>query len=200
MTYQMRDGISIEHQQYAIERCTNREELLNPNAYGIQSVGASTACYRGFYCNYAILDRQLLLMNVNIEPNMSDRLKFKYGRSERRLFGKSPELSNTRLGTSWIYRNLCHSIPYSGGILIVNRNIMMRSRIMIHYPIYVYERVCEAVFELGHLISLVDYSDRMVEIRDQIIKDEKTTSVFDFDFLPCEIERKILAEYFHHQY
>jgi hypothetical protein len=199
MTYQIRDGISIEHQQYAIERCTNREELFNPNVYGIQSVGASTACYRGFYCDYAILDRQLLLMSVNIEPNMSDRLKFKYGRSERLLLGKSPELSNARGGTSWIYRDLYHSIPYSGGMLIVNGDIMMRLEIMIYYPIYVREKVCEAVFELGRLISIVDYSDRMMEARNQIIKsNEKTTSLLDS--FPQEIERKILAEYFYHQY
>jgi hypothetical protein len=199
MTYQIRDGISIEHQQYAIERCTNWEELFNPNIYGIQAVGASTACYRGFCCDYAILDQQLLLMNVNISPNMSDRLKFKYGRSEKLLFGKSPELSNGKVGTSWIYRDLCHSIPYSGGMLIVNGDIMMRLEIMIHYPIYVREKVCEADFELGRLISIVDYSDRMMEARNQITKsNEKTTSLLDS--FPQEVERQILAEYFHHQY
>jgi hypothetical protein len=135
VTYQIRDSISIEHQQYAIELCTNREGLFDPNAHGIQTVGASTACYRGFYCNYAITDRQLLLMSVNIEPTMSDRLKLKYGRSKKLLMGKSPEPSNAGTGTSWIYRNLCHSIPYSGGLIVVS-NIVMTLGTMIHYPIY----------------------------------------------------------------
>ena len=198
MTYQIRDRISIEHQQYTIERCTDWEELFNPNTHGIQAVEASSACYRGFYCDYAILDRQLLLMNLSIELNMSDRLKLKYGRSERLLFGKSPELSNARVGTSFIYRDLCHSIPYSGGMLIVNGDIMMGLEIRIHYPIYVREKVCEAVFELGHLISIVDYSDRMMETRNQIIKSSKITS--PLDSFPQSIEDKILAEYFYHQY
>jgi hypothetical protein len=199
VTYQIRDSISIEHQQYQIEICTNREALFNPNAHGIHPVDCSSACYRGFYSEYAIIDRQLLLMNVKIAPNMSDRLKFKYGRSERLLFGKSPELSNSMGGTSWIYRDLCHSIPYSGGMLIVDGDIMMREEIMIHYPIYVREKVCEAVFELGHLISLVDYSDRMMEVRDRIVRSNgKVISLLDS--LPREIERKTLAKCFHHQY
>jgi hypothetical protein len=198
MTYQIRDGISIEGKQYAIERSNNREELFNPNVHGIQAVAASTACYRGFYCNYAIIDRQLLLMSVNIEPTMSERLKFKYGRSKKILMGKYPELSNAGAGTSWIYRDLCHSIPYSGG-LIVAGNIVMRSGIMIHYPIYVYERVCEAVFELGRLISIVDYSDRMMETRNEIIKCNKNMTSM-LNFFPDEIEREMLAKYFYHQY
>jgi hypothetical protein len=199
MTYQIRDSISIENQQYQIERCTNREALFNPKCSGIQVGETSSACHRGFYCNYAILDRQLLLMNVNIEPNMSDRLKFKYGRSEKLLFGRSPEIDGSRAGTSWSYRDLCHLLPYSGGMLIVNGNMMMREQIMIHYPIYVREKVCEAVFELGRLISLVDYSDRMMESRDRIIQsNEEILSVLDF--FPREVERKILSECFYHQY
>ena len=196
MTYQIRDSISIEHQQYQIEICTNRKELFHPNAHGIQAVEASSACYRGFYCNYAIIDRQLLLMNVNIEPNMSDRLKFKYGRSEKLLFGKSPELSSGRGGTSWIYQYLCHSIPYSGGMLVVDGDIMMRAKFMTHYPIYVREKVCEAVFELGRLISIVDYSERMMETRGLIVQNNNE----EIDFFPREVERKILSEYFHHRY
>jgi hypothetical protein len=199
MTYQIRDSISIEYQKYQIEICTNREALFNPNAYGIHPIDCSSACYRGFYSEYAIIDRQLLLMNVNIEPNMSDRLKFKYGRSERLLFGKSPEIAGSRGGTSWLYRDLRHLIPYSGGLLIVAGNIMMREEIMIHYPIYVREKVCEAVFELGHLISLVDYSDRMKESRDRIIKSDKEARLI-VDSFPPKIEHKILAECFYHQY
>ncbi len=199
MTYQIRDSISIEHQQYQVERCTNREALFNPNAHGIHPIDCSSACYRGFYSEYAIIDRQLLLMNVNIAPNMSDRLKFKYGRSERLLFGKSPEIAGSIGGTSWLYRDLRHLIPYSGGMLIVNGDIMMRSEIMIHYPIYVREIVCKAVFELGHVISFVDYSDRMKETRDRIIKSDKEARLIVNSFLP-ETEHKILAECFYHQY
>jgi phage anti-repressor protein len=70
---------------------------------------------------------------------------------------------------------------------------------MIYYPIYVREKVCKAIFELGHLISIIDHSERMREAREEIIKfEKKTTSLLDS--FPRTIERKILAEYFHHQY
>jgi hypothetical protein len=198
MTYQIRDGISIEGKQYAIERSNNREGLFNPNNYSIHPGEASSACHRGFYCDYTISDRQLLLMSISLNPNMSDRLKFKYGRSEKLLFGQSPELNKFPVGLSWTYQNLHHSIPYSGGLLLVAGNIMMRSENMMYYPTCLHERVCEAIFELGILIDLIDYSDRMTEIRNQIIEDgEKEISMLGYWY---KIEHKILAEYFHHQY
>jgi hypothetical protein len=199
MTYQIKDKISIDDRKYTIERCTSREQLFNPHAYGIQTVEASSACCLGFYCDYVIVDRQLLLMNVNIEPTMPDRLKFKYGRSQRLLFGKSPQLWNDIVGTSWSYRDLCHSLPYSGGILLANGDILMKPASNLYHPLYVYEKVCEAIFEAGRLISFVDYSDRMLEIRDRIIgSNDKAMSAIDS--YPLEIERQILAKYFPHQY
>ncbi len=131
MTYQVRDGVSIEGEQYSIERYSNRGK---------------------FYA-----------------------------------------------GLSWTYLDLYHSIPYSGGLLIGTGNIIMTFGTMLHFPIYVYEKVCEVMFELGCLIEIMDYSDRMVEARDRVSKyNEKIAS--EFTRFPYEIEQQILEEYFYYRY
>jgi hypothetical protein len=94
MTAQIQDTISVEHQIYWLARSSHREGLFDPTNYGINPDPVSTACNRGFYCSYIIRDRRLLVMDVNLTPNMSDRLKFKHRRIDAVLCGKSPHISD----------------------------------------------------------------------------------------------------------
>ncbi|AFY94896.1 hypothetical protein [Chamaesiphon minutus] len=200
MTAQIRDEISIDDRRYAIEQCSNREGWFEPTAYGVYPEAASSACVRGFHCAYTIRERQLLLTSVNISPNMSDRLKLKYDRSTRTLLGKSPEIDKSWVGTPWIYRDLCHAINYTGGILICNNAVATQLGIVSGHPtIYLFESVFEAIFELGFLIELIDYSKQMAEVRDRVIAERPETTL-SWDFSLYDRERQILAEAFQCKY
>ena len=169
MTAQIQDTISIEHQLYWLARSSNREGLFNPTDYGINPAPVSTACNRGFYCSYIISDRRLLVMDVNLTPNMSDRLKFKYQRIDAILCGKSPHISEPNSYT-WQYRELFYPIIYTGGLLVCNE-MNHELNIMPGFPsIYLFGKVYEAIFDLGNLIQIVDHSTKIVEIRNSLLE------------------------------
>jgi hypothetical protein len=167
MTAQIQDTISIEHQLYWLARSSHREGLFNPTDYGISPVPSSSACNRGFYCSYIISDRQLLVMDVNLTPNMSDRLKFKHQRIDAILCGKSPCVSDPN-SYRWQYRELSYPISYTGGLLVCNK-MNHELNVIPGFPsIYLAGKVYEAIFDLGNLIQIVDHSEKIAEIRNSL--------------------------------
>lgn len=65
-----------------------------------------------------------------------------------------------------------------------------------HPPIYLFKNVFEVIFESGYLIELVDYSERMAEIRDRVIADRIDTASTSCDFSLYDLDRQLLADNF----
>ena len=169
MTAQIQDTISIEHQLYWLARSSNRDELFNPTDYGINPSPVSTACNRGFDCSYIISDRRLFVMDVNITPNMSDRLKFRHQRIDAILCDKSPHISEPN-SYIWQYRELFHPIIYTGGLLVCNEMNHELNIMPGFSSIYLCGKVYEAIFDLGNLIQIIDHSTKIAEIRNSLLE------------------------------
>src|SRR5262245_9928375 len=63
MTAQIADRLLFEGTEYSIA-ALEREWPFDPKAHGFEPVSTSTACWRGYYCHYAVRDNALLLLRL----------------------------------------------------------------------------------------------------------------------------------------
>lgn len=65
MTAQISDSVSFEHQNFSIAGI-NGKGLFDPADHGIRPVPLTSACWRGFHCEYEVRDAVLLLRKVHL--------------------------------------------------------------------------------------------------------------------------------------
>ncbi|MEV5574221.1 hypothetical protein AB0L06_29665 [Spirillospora sp. NPDC052269] len=151
MTGQIPDAVIYHDRLYAL---TGQEGdgLFDPSALGLRPLAMSTACWRGYVCEYTVVDGGLVLteleMLVEGEPPT--------------LFGVTPAEDASR---GRRYEGLREPVRFTGRLLL-GREFL--NELYVHMGFqspWKYEDVQELVFENGHLTEAHDRSEAAAQRR-----------------------------------
>jgi hypothetical protein len=177
MTVQRPDNIHYKWRQYQIVG-VNGAGLFDLEWTGVRPMCASSACWRGYVCTYAVKRNKLVLIELEIGLD-EDRVK----RQGITIFGIMPKRDKPPLEGMYTDPNTgeevrgnweflrCHplkvDIPYSGGMLLGRGFIeALRTRTTFH-PAWKYKTVRELIFEQGLLVTARNRSREAKCIRER---------------------------------
>lgn len=164
MTAQINDKVFHRKVGYSIAGISG-SGLFEPQAHGIEPMSMSTACWRGYYVEYAIEDSQLVLSQVTLGLYKGDELRAKAGHGPA-LFDVLPRYDGQRWG--WVYGPFHVPVSFTGGLLLADEFI---SELYVHmgfHPAWKYRQVREVLFEHGRMIEDFDRSSQIEELRAQL--------------------------------
>jgi hypothetical protein len=153
LTVQTPDVVIYENHKYEVAGLKGKG-LLTPTDLGISPSMMATNCYRGYICQYEIIDQKLYLTGMKVRTadnqypvvdEVSATLLFK-------IIGK--------------YQNLKIFCEFSGGLVLV-RDALSRSRVVVPIPSS-FRTVIELILENGKMEQLIDHSEKMPDIRRQV--------------------------------
>ncbi|MGD1918144.1 MAG: hypothetical protein ACFCAD_04240 [Pleurocapsa sp.] len=162
------------------------EGLFDPQDHGIKVVPISTACWRGYYCVYGILNNFLYLQEAYLGLDKENERGIQKGNGIK-LFGTTPHRykyidgeivkidistnfnESKKINSAWDFRcdNLNQLIEFTGGILI-GSNSMGRIN---SFP-YNYSKVYELVFDAGRVVETSDRSQKMADFRHMLASNQ----------------------------
>jgi len=151
MTAQIEDYVRYRGKRYSLVGI-NGTGLFDPSEHGLEPVGMSTACWRGFVCTYAVRAEELRL----------DALEISFQGAAPPLFGV--ELARKRGEDGFfngVYRGLDRRMPYTGGILVARDFIEELYVHMGFHPAWKYREAHELVFRDGCLLEAHDRTEEM---------------------------------------
>lgn len=151
MTAQVSDSVKYEDRRYSLAG-QRGSGLFDPAARGLSPKPASTANWRGFCCEYAVVAGRLELATLRI--NVKERAP---------IFGVEPGGPGPG---GLLYKNLRAPMAFTGGLLIGHEFI---HELYVHggfHPAYKYRVVYELIFEGGRLVRASDQSAAMVKVRE----------------------------------
>jgi hypothetical protein len=175
MTKQIPDLVIYKGQEFILAGLKGAR-LFTPTDFGISSemMGITTACYRRYFCEYACLEHQLLLVKFSIiqaegvEPPLIEGIS---------------AISDS-IGFAHSYENLRIPCLFSGGLILVRNPVTLVG----HFPSPMeFEEVVEIFFENGQVQQEIDHSTAVAELRKQI--DNFSSALESQDGL-SEIRRK----------
>lgn len=175
MTAQVPDIVNYRGQQYAIAG-VHGVGLFKPEDHGLVAHAFSTACWRGFHCEYAVEGDDLLLEQLNIGLSEEDFAKGVH------VFGHALEsytYDATKLVEgAWVpvtvdahdkrARNLHQPVSFSGGLLLGGEFIREMYVHMGFHPAHKFRIVHELIFEEGQLQKAFDRSTEMAKFREAV--------------------------------
>lgn len=156
MTAQISDSVKFEGRAYSLAG-VNGSGLFDPAALGLRAKALHTACWRGFYCTYAVRDHKLELDSLTIRLDLPQPIP---------ILGVQPK-SRSEYGES-SYEDMRAPIAFTGGLLIGDDFIREMYVHMGFHPAYKYRLVHELIFEEGRLASATDQSEVMTKIRESL--------------------------------
>lgn len=162
MTAQISDCYKIGDKDYSLIALNNKLKF-NPRAYGLDPVGYTTACYRGFYCMYKVSENKLILDELNVYCGDG----FNYPEVNGVLPKKEEGECFSEFRT---YPNLNLKIDYTGSI-VVGTGFLGKYYIHMGYQrAWAYKTVYELQFDKGNLVKKVDHSKYVKKLRDYLDK------------------------------
>jgi hypothetical protein len=181
MTAQISDTVCYQGRDFSIAG-VNGDGLFDPAGIGLKVVMLSTACYRGFYCTYSVVDEHLRLTRLTVGFDKQDWQTAERGegpvwfgrlprREQRDCHTYNPKTKRTEPSKYWsdfYYEGLCEPVQFTGGILIGADFIQEMYVHMGFHPAYKYQEVHELVFDAGKLVKASDLSHAMAEFRKDI--------------------------------
>lgn len=158
MTAQISDGFFFDNEEY-YEIAISKPIAFSPKRYGLHPVPPSTACWRGYWCDYEITKDAFTLKNLHI----------------RDRDGKYPQINGVNavpddMGT-FAYFDLDKRLSYTGNIILGNGFLQQYYVHMGFQSAWAFEVVKEFVIKRGALVEIRDFSEQMVEFRKLIDKD-----------------------------
>lgn len=174
MTAQISDQIFYCNENYSIVAIEN-EWSFTPQSYGLKPVATSTACYRGYYTKYSVIDDYLLLNQLNIGLNETKLPPFNGVVARKSKYFK--------LNSFYEYSDVNLPINYSGG-LIVGFDFLREFYVhMRFHRAHCYKQVYELIFDKGKLIESINHNKSMEEVRNNIttIKETNHDSIMTSD-------------------
>ena len=177
------------------------ESYFDPRKYGFEPTQCSSACWRGFYCEYEINDSKLKLQTLHIYDK-NDNYPELNGVSIIPIEYETDELYN---GTDWIqvkvpydgfqtYNNLNLVIEFTGKILLASGFIDEYYVHMGFQEPYGFETLLSVEFEHGMVKEIVDHGETARLLR-KICEDKKKKFFIEedelYNTLPEEIRKTI---------
>jgi len=176
--------------------------LPQPQDYGLTPTMMSTACYRGYYCDYTVRDNALLLTHLVVRTPDDNAPPIE---GVTPIVGKRRKLDNTEFPPTdirgmyesygaegrfinydgAIYANLKIETHFSGGLLIAGDFIRSMYVHMGFQKPTSFETVIELLFEDGKLTDAIDHSKKMAERRAEMLKPRPRIG-FDDEQMPTK--------------
>jgi hypothetical protein len=155
MTAQISDHVVYQGRPYTLVE-VDGSGLFEPSAHGLQVRMMTTACHRGYVCEYAVEDGQLFLTFVQI------------GSSEppEELFGAP--LHDAGLAAQ--YGPLRVPQGFSGRLLLGAGFIHELYEHIGHHPAWKYSTVLELMFSNGQLEAVSDQCEAMAQRRAKVLE------------------------------
>lgn len=178
MTAQIGDKFKFKGSEYTIVNISNPIEGT-PEKYGIVPSSVCTACWRGYWCVYNILENGIKLQDLYVN---SDNDYYP------EINGISPLCDNKKPNKiikcmgHHLYKDINISIKYTGKILVGNDFIEKYYIHMGLQPAWAYKTLIEFIFQDSMLIDIIDHSKTIANLRKELDKN------------PNEYE-KILSEF-----
>lgn len=165
MTAQISDEILFEGNTYSLVAIEN-EWPFKPSEHGFNPIMMSTACWRGYYCKYDIIDENIFLNELTIRLEDKPPIWRDIKAKKADIFGEASVYINVNLG-----------INYSGGI-IIGRDFIREFYVHMGFrrP-HCYKFVYELGFDNGKLSKISDYSEDIKRIRDKIRENKITKNI-----------------------
>jgi hypothetical protein len=149
MTAQIPDSVMTPEGRYALVGIGG-SGLFDPSEHGLRLGMISTACWRGYLCEYTVEDDELFL--TALELSAAD--------PPEELFG-----AEVRLGETAAYWPIRVRQPFTGGLLLGAGFIDALYVHMGHQPAWKYTTVLELTFDDGRLVVVHDRSELMAQRR-----------------------------------
>lgn len=150
MAGQIEDVVVVEGRMYALVG-VNGLGLFEPDQHGLQVRMTTTACRRGYVCEYAVDDDGLFLTG----------LRLGMARPPARLFGADLRV----IGSAATYSTLRVPLCFAGGLLLGARPTHDLYGHMGQHPVWNYTEVLELLFDDGRLVAVCDRSELMKQRR-----------------------------------
>lgn len=177
MTAQRGDIYKHKRSQYSIV-AMSEPMIFNPKDYGMEPHMSSTACYRGYWCEYDIREDGLYLQNlylfnrdgnypefngISVAPVEYEEYNVYTGNSRKPKRQKFPKYDKHRL-----YKDVNLRIPYTGKIL-TGKDFLRDYYIHMGYQRpFAYKVLKEFVFTDGNLTAVIDHSAVAEKLRESI--------------------------------
>lgn len=183
MTVQKGDIYKYENKEYSIVAMSVPIKF-RPQDYGLNPQSRCTACWKGYWCEYHIIDDMLLLENFFMFNRDGNYPLFNgigvvkqtyHEATSYRLYDKKSEkiMIEDNMGHRK-YRGVNLPIKYTGKILVGDGFIRDYYILMEYQWAWAYKTLIEFVFKDGRLIETTDHSDMAERMRSDIKTYSKT--------------------------
>jgi hypothetical protein len=152
MTGQIHDKVFYNGTEYDLVE-QNGGGLFDPSAFGMFPQMIHTACWRGYYCRYAVERFDLLLTRLKIRT---------HDEQYPLIMGVSP--ADDGYGVMY-YDGLRLPMEFRGDLVLGAEFIRERYVHMGFQSAQSYQKVMELTFVAGKLISVQDRSDGFAQLR-----------------------------------
>ena len=178
MTAQIPDIVTYRGQQYSVAGIQGAG-LFKPEDHGFVAQAFSTACWRGFHCEYSVEDAALFLEQVSIGLSEDDFIGGAqvFGRAfesytfEAKKLEKGAWVPVTAMAHDKRVRGLHQPMRFSGGLLLGGEFIREMYVHMGFHPAHKFRVVHELIFEDGNLLKAFDRSEEMANFRKAMTSD-----------------------------
>jgi len=169
MTAQVQDSLHYLGQQHVLAAFSEGEPF-SPIDAGYQPVMASTACWRGYMCDYEVKDGLLYLRELWVNHQPGEEPTVRRGQPPD-LNGVKAARSDKSFVSDWQFSDVGLPIAYTGG-LVIGRDFLRELYVhMGFHPAWKYQHVHELVFEQGRLVEARDVGPEMARLRTHIQTD-----------------------------
>ena len=199
MTAQIGDIYKYKKKEFTVVALSS-VMLFDPKNYGMEPHASSTACWRGYWCEYAIEDDELLLKDLYLY-NSDDKYpplngvevslpEFK----EYKCQGGKKIIMKAHFGHR-VYKDVNIPIPYTGKILLGDG---FTREYYIHMGFqrgWAYKKLIELVFEEGILLECNDLSHIAKAQREAMVQGNINPQRPDVDILSKFVDDSFSLDY-----
>jgi hypothetical protein len=189
-TAQIADTVTYEGTTHSLIGVSG-EGLFDPSAHGLGPASVTTACWRGYVCQYGIQESMILLTGLSI----CLREEAQYPE----IGGRKPSFSDDFLGGA-VYEYLDIPMGFSGGLLLGRDFIQELYVHMGFQKPHAYREVKEVLFSDGRVLGVRDHSGRMQQLREDIRSDAKKRKASGMPETQGPPSRDAIAELVEHAF
>ena len=203
MTAQIGDTYKYKNKDYSIVAMSS-PLIFNPNDYGLTPAGVTTACWKGYWCEYSIEENSALLLK-NLFIHEKDDIyppingvavsPLEYIK-EKAYTSKGIEIiTSDKYFGHRVYEEVNLPISYNGRILAGNDFIQDYYIHMGYQRSWAYRTLLEFVFDEGILIECNDYSETAQKQREMIDATEPDPAHPDHGNIPQFVADSFSLDY-----
>lgn len=192
MTAQIGDKFTFRGSDYSIVAISTPIQF-NPVNFGIIPMSIGTACWAGYWCEYDISEKGIILKNLYINAK-DDNYPAING-----VEAMGDEEGEFKYMGHHLYKDVQIPMKYTGKIL-VGKDFLREYYIHMGYQrAWAYQTLMEFIFEEGVLLDTVDHSQMAEKLREEMKKTGKRKPYTELDiprFLKDSSSQDIIKDSF----